>query len=174
MVRFPWVRGLLVVAACAMTSSVALAQLKVGIISVQKAVLDTAEIKKAQAEMEARYRPRQMQMEKLQKELQSVQQQLQAGAGKLTAAAEQDLNAQATRKQKELQRLGEDLQADVDRDRNEILGRAGQRMQEVVRKLAETKGLDVVVEAASTIYFKTALDLTADATVAYDTAYPAK
>ena len=35
------------------------AQVKVAIINLQKAVLDTAEIQKAQKELEARYKPRQ-------------------------------------------------------------------------------------------------------------------
>ena len=47
-------------------------------------------------------------------------------------------------------------------------------MQEVVKKLAEEKGLDVIMDVASTLYFKPALELTKDAVAAYDKAYPAK
>jgi Skp family chaperone for outer membrane proteins len=47
-------------------------------------------------------------------------------------------------------------------------------MQEVVRKLADVKGLDVVVDANSTIFFKPALEITAESIAAYDKAYPAK
>jgi outer membrane protein len=43
-----------------------------------------------------------------------------------------------------------------------------------VKKLAEEKGLDVVVDVNSTIYFKAALEITTDAIAAYDRAYPAK
>src|SRR5215813_11889182 len=101
--------------------SLAPAQSKIAVINLQRAVLESAEIKKASAEMEARYKPRQAEMEKLQRELAGIQQQLQSNAGKLTQQAEADLNANGTRKQKELQRIQEDLQADVDRDRNDIL-----------------------------------------------------
>jgi outer membrane protein len=161
-------------AVCLFLGAAASAQTKVAVINLQKAVIDTAEIKKAQADLEAKYRPRQEQAEKLQKEIQSLQQQLQNLQGKLTPQAEQDMVAQGQKKQRDLQRLTEDLQSDVDRERNEILGRSGQRMTDVVKKLAEEKGFDVVVEAANTYYFKTALDITADATTAYDKAYPAK
>lgn len=149
-------------------------QAKVGIISLQQAVLGCAEIKKASAEMEAKYKPRQQEMEKLQRELEGVKQQLQTNAGKLTPAAESDLNAQGQRKQREIQRLNDDLQADVTAERNEILGTSGRKMSEIVKKLAEDKGLDVVVDAQSTLYFKPAMDLTTDAVAAYDKAYPAK
>jgi outer membrane protein len=150
----------------------AAAQSKVGVINSQKAVIDTAEIKKAQAELEAKFKPRQDQALKLQKDLQDIQAQLQSG--KLNQTAEQDLQIQGQRKQRELQRIQEDLQADVDRERNEILQRTGQRMQDVVKKLADEKGLDVVIDSSNTVFFKPALEFTAEATAAYDKAYPVK
>jgi len=66
------------------------------------------------------------------------------------------------------------LQADVDRDRNDILQKSGGRMQDVINKLAEEKGVDVVLDMTSTLYRKPALDLTKEATAAYDKAYPVK
>jgi outer membrane protein len=152
----------------------AFAQIKVAIINSQAAVIDTAEIKKAQTELEAKYKPRQAQIETLQKEIAGLQQQLQAGQGKLTPQAEQDIQIRGQRKQRELQRLGEDLQGEVDRERQEILGRSGQRMQDVVKKMAEERGLDVVIDVSNTIYYKPALEITKEATAAYDKAYPAK
>src|SRR5688572_8733354 len=150
------------------------AQVKVAIINSQLAVLETAELKKAQAEMEAKFKPRTAQMEKLNKELADLQGQLQAGEGKLTPQAQQNLQITGQRKQRELQRLQEDLQGEVERERNDILSRSGSRMQEIVRKLAEERGLDVVVDVSNTVYFKPALDITKEATAAYDKAYPPK
>jgi outer membrane protein len=150
------------------------AELKVAVINFDKAVVETAEIKKAQVELEAKFKPRQQQVEALQKQLQDIQQQLQTMVGKLTPQAEAQLNADGQRKQRELQRLGEDLQADVERDRTEILSKSGQRMQEVVKKLAEAKDLDAVINANGMLFFKPVLDLTKDATEAYDKAYPVK
>ncbi|HTT63790.1 MAG TPA: OmpH family outer membrane protein [Bryobacteraceae bacterium] len=155
-------------------SKAGLSQTKVAIVSLQRAVLGTAEIKKASAEMEAKYKPRQQEMEKLQKELDGIRQQLQTNAGKLTPAAEADLNAQGQRKQRDLQRMNDDLQSDVTAERNDILGTSGKKMREIVQKLAEEKGLDVVVDEQSTLFFKPALDLTNEAIAAYDKAYPAK
>jgi outer membrane protein len=155
-------------------SKAGLSQTKVAIVSMQRAVLGCAEIKKASAEMEIKYKPRQQEMDKLQRELASIQQQLQSNAGKLTPAAEADLNAQGQRKQRDLQRMDDDLKADVTAERNEILGTSGRRMREIVQKLAEEKGVDVIVDEQSTLFFKPALDLTAEAITAYDKAYPVK
>ena len=169
-------RHRLAVVCCAffLFAKVGFSQTKVAIINLQRAVLESAEIKKASAQLEAKYKPRQQDMEKVQRELQNIQQQLQANAGKLTPQAEADLTAQGQRRQRELQRVGEDLQADVDRERNDILTKSTQRMQEVVKKLAEEKGYDVVVDISNTVYFKPALEITNDAIAAYDKAYPAK
>jgi outer membrane protein len=113
-------------------------------------------------------------MQAIQKELEDLQQKLQAGQGKLTSQAESDLTAQAQRRQRELQRIGQDLQEEVDAERNDVLTRSNQKMQQVVAKLADKLGLDVVVDASSTVFFKEAMDITKSAVAAFDEAYPAK
>ena len=163
---------LLAAAALCASSGRAWAQTKVAIINLQKAVLESAEIQKASAELTAKYKPRADQIDQLQKDLANISQQLQSG--KITAQAESDLNAQGQRKQRDLQRLQEDLQADVDRERNDILSKSTQKMSEVVKKIAEEKGLDMVVDVSTTVYFKPAMEITSDAIAAYNKAYPAK
>jgi outer membrane protein len=148
------------------------AQSKVAVVNSQRAILETAEIKKAQTDLEAKFKPRQDQMARLTKELQDIQTQLQSG--KLNQNGEQELTIQGQRKQRELQRLQDDLQADVDRERNDILQRSGTHMQEIVKKLADEKGLDVVIDTSNTVFYKASLDLTAEAVAAYDKAYPVK
>ena len=76
--------------------------------------------------------------------------------------------------QRDFQRLQDDMQADVEKDRQDILGRMSQKMQDVINKLAEDKGLDLILESSQTLYTKPVLDLTADATAAYNKANPAK
>lgn len=150
------------------------AQVKIAVINSQQAVLETAEIKKAQTQLEGTFKPRQSEIEKIQNEMAALQNKLQTGQGKITAQEEQNLTAQGQRRQRELQRLTEDLQADVDRSRNEILERVGKRMQEIVRKMADERTLDLVIDVSNTVHFKPTLELTKEATAAYDKAYPVK
>jgi outer membrane protein len=150
------------------------AQLKVGVVNTQKAMLDTAEIQKAQGELEAQFKPRQEDVEKLRQELQGIQEQLQKMQGKLTPEAERELNTQFQRKQRDFQRKSEDLQSDVDGRRNDVLARVQQRMIAVIQKLSEEKGFDVVVDSSTTLYFKAALEFTTEATAAYDKTHPVK
>jgi outer membrane protein len=148
------------------------AQVKIAVINTQKALLETDDIKKAQADLEAKFKPRQDQMVKIQKELEDIGAQL--NSGKLNELGTQELNTEGQRKQRELQRLQQDLQDDVQRERTEILERAGTRMQEVVKKLADEKGLDIVVDSSNTVFFKTSFEITAEATAAYNKTFPLK
>lgn len=150
-----------------------MAQGKVGIIDVQRAILETGQIKKAQAEMEAKFKPRQDELEAAQKELQDIQRQLETGGQTLTPAQTSDLQSRGQLVQRRAQRLQEDLEAQVTRDRDGILAQVGQRLQEIVTKMATAKDLDVLIDVSNAVYFKPGLDLTSEAIAAYDKAYPA-
>lgn len=167
-------RPLLVCSALIAFSQIAPAQTKVGVINLQKAVFDSAEIKKADAEMQAKFKPRQDAVSQLQTEIATLAQQLQNANGKLSPSAEADLSAQGQKKQRDLQRMQDDLQSDATSYRNDILSKSSQKMNDIVKKIAEEKGLDIVVDTSTTLYFKPALDITAEATAAYDKAYPVK
>src|ERR1700722_14647602 len=80
------------------------AQTKVAVISLQKALFETAEIKKAEAEMKPTFGPRQAQAEKLNKELADISAKLQNDQT-LTQQAGFDLQAEGKRKQTELTRI---------------------------------------------------------------------
>jgi outer membrane protein len=167
-------RPLLVCSALFVFAAIASAQTKVGVINLQRAVFESAEIKKANDQMQATFKPRQDRIEALNKEIAALAQQLQASNGKLSPAAEADLSTQGQRKQRDVQRLTDDLNADATAYRNEILSKSSEKMSAVVKKLAEENGLDLVVDVTTALYFKEAMDITKDAIAAYDKAYPAK
>jgi len=163
---------LLVCSALVASAQLAPAQTKVAVISLQKALFETAEIKKANDDMQATLAPRQAQGRKLQEDLAAIAQKLEGDPGKLTAQAQFELNAEGKRKQVELTRINEDLQADAEKMRNEILSKSSDKMQALVKKLAEERGYDLVVDTQVALYFKPAMDITGEATAAYDKAYP--
>jgi len=153
-------------------SHIAAAQVKVAVVNLQRAVFESAEIKKADVEMQAKFKPRQDEIDQLNKEIGAIAQQLQNGQGKLTPQVESDLTAQGQNKQRQLQRKQDDLQADATAYRNDILQKSSAKMSEVVKKLAEEKGFDLIVDTSTTLYFKPAMELTNEAIAAYDKQYP--
>jgi outer membrane protein len=153
-------------------AGVGAAQTKVGIVNLQRAISETAEIKKAIVDVTTKYRPRQEDLEKLQADIQNLQQQI--ASGKLAPAAEQQARAEGTFKERQLQRKDQDLRDDFDRERQDTINHAAQRMQQVIQKIADERGLDVVIDSANALYFKAGLELTDAAVAAYDKAYPVK
>lgn len=149
-------------------AGVAAAQSKVAVINMQQAVLDTEEIKKASADLETKYKPRQAELQKIQAELQDIQSKLQAGQGKLTPQQESDLTFQGQRRQRDLQRLGEDLQQEVEAERSAILSTAGRKMAAAVQRVADARGFDVVIDSSTTVYVRPAVDITKEAVAEYN------
>jgi outer membrane protein len=172
MLRTVFLPALLACAAAVLSPSTASAQVKVGIVNFQRAVLGTSEMKKASNDLMLKYKPQQDELEKLQRDMAEIQARLQDP--KTPPAAAVDLQAEGQRKQREAKRVTEDVQADAEKDRNDILQRATQRMTDVVKKLADEKGLDVVVDSANIVFFKPALEITEESIAAYDRTYPVK
>lgn len=149
-------------------------QTKVAVINFQNAVLSTGEIQKALKDLQLKYKPRQDALQKGQQELSDIQTQLQASQGKLSQAGEADLTARGQRKQTQLQRLNDDLTADFEAERDDAIRKASTRMQELLKKVAEEKGLDLIVDSAAAPFVKSGIEITDQVVAAYDKAYPAK
>ena len=66
---------------------------------------------------------------RLQKQLQDIQAQIAERSGQTRAGPASGSASAGQRRQRELQRLSDDLQADVERDRNDVLQRAQANMQ---------------------------------------------
>jgi outer membrane protein len=149
-------------------------QAKVAVINFQNAVLSTGEMQKALKDIQAKFKPRQDVLQKGQQELSDIQTQLNASQGKLSQAGEADLQARGQRKQTQLQRLNDDLTADFEADRDEAVRRTSTRMGELLKKVAEERGLDLIVDSAAAPFVKSGIDITDQVVAAYDKAYPAK
>jgi len=174
MIAIRWKRlaGLAVLTLCA--TMVASAQLKVATVNLQKALQDTAEIKAAEADLKAKYGPRQEELAKLEQEVAKLTQDYEANQAKYTEPALAEMASKIQLKQRQLQRNSDGLQSEVNRERQDILQRVGQRLQEVIKKVSEEKGLDFVVDGSNLLYSKPTMDISADVTAAYDKAYPSK
>ncbi len=153
-------------------TTMASAQMKIGVVNTQQAMLDSDELKKASTELEKKYKPRQDELQKLQNDLQSIQhadQQRQAepagGCGSAGAG-----HAQTARRAAHLRRSAGGC-------RSRPPGHSRQDCAEDAGRGQETgggEGLDLVIDVSQTLYFKPAFDLTADVLAAYNKANPGK
>jgi outer membrane protein len=165
----------LAVCAAALTfSSVASAQAKIAVIDLRRAILETAEIKKASNDLQLKYKSRQDTLEKAQRDLSDLQAQVQSSQGRLSPQGEADLTARGQRKQREVERLTQDLQDDVNHERDTVIQSAGIRMTELLKKMMEEKAYDAIVDTTQLVTFKPSLEITTEAIAAFDKAYPLK
>jgi outer membrane protein len=152
----------------------ALAQSKIAIVDFNRAVVDTAEFKKAYAEIEARYKPRQDALAKAQQELADLETQLRASQGQLSAAGTAELQSRTQRKQMQVERLQEDLQEDFEEDRGAALRLVSNRMTAILQKVADELQVDAIIDASAARFFRPALDATNKVIQTYDAAHPVK
>ena len=175
--RFSTLPALVVVAlGAALPAAMAQSASKIGVINFQRAVVDSAEFQKAYTDLQTKYQPRQAALQNAQQELQDIETQLRASEGRLSNSGAAELQARGQRKQVEVDRISQDLQADFEGERDNTLRLTSTRMAEVLKKLADEKGLDVIVDTASGLvpFARTGLDITDAAIAAYNAAYPAK
>src|ERR1022692_5098777 len=85
-------RPLMVCSTLFAISQVLPAQTKVAVVNLQRAVFESAEIKKADAQMQATFKPRQDEIDRLDKEIADLAKQLQGSNGKLSQQQEADLD----------------------------------------------------------------------------------
>ena len=169
---------MLVLAGALWMPSMASAQSKIGVIDFRGALQNTAEFKKKVDALQAVFKPRQDELQRLSMELQDIQTKLQNATPQDAA----QLQADGQAKQREAQRLNEDLQADVQYEQEDMLRGAAQRMRDVISKVAAEKGLDAVISMEAladpfegrVMHLNAAMDLTDAASAAYDVAHPAK
>lgn len=169
-----WARFGALGAVLVLCGGAASAQMKIGTVNLQKALQDTAEIKQAEADLKTRFGPRQEELAQLEREIAKLQQEAQANQEKYTEMAMNELISRIQIKQRQYQRNSEGLQDAVNRERQDILQRVGQRFQEVLRQVADEKGLDIIIDASNLLFSKDALDISAEVTAAYDKKFPVK
>lgn len=155
-------------------TAAAQAPLKVGVVSLQKSLEGTAELKQAEVDLRAKFGPRQDELANMEKDLAKMQQDYEGNQGKYNESALAELGQRIQRRQVQLQRNSQALQDEVNRDRQDVLQRVGKNLQDIIKKVADEKGLDLVVDSTAALFSKPAMDISAEVSAAYDKAFPVK
>jgi outer membrane protein len=147
---------------------------KIGLVNIQEAILSTADGKKAMAELQKKYQPRQQEIQKLQQDIQAISDQLQKQAATLSDEEQRRLNRDLEDKQKILKRNTEDAQADFNSDRDEMYRRIGQKVVKVIDDYARQNGFSLIIGSDQVpIYYATKeVELTAEIVKLFDAANP--
>jgi outer membrane protein len=122
---------------------------KVGVIDIQAAIFNTNEGRRDIDALAKKFDPKRAELSSLNDEIDSLKKQLAAQQDKLNEEERATRVRTIEQKQKNLQRLGEDAQAEFQSQQNELVNRIGSRMLEVLKKYAESNSLAVVIDASN-------------------------
>lgn len=150
------------------------AQGKIGVININAAIANTAEGKKAIADLQSKYQPRQQEIERLSADVQNIQTQLNKQNPPVAEEEQRRLSRDLEDKQKTLKRATDDAQADFNADRDEAVRRIGQKMVKVIQDYAPQNGIVLVIDGMQVpIYYASKdLDITEAIVKRYDAANP--
>ncbi|HEV2350377.1 MAG TPA: OmpH family outer membrane protein [Terriglobia bacterium] len=125
---------------------------KIGLLNIQAAILNTAEGKKAMADLDKKYEPKRAELQKMQQDIQSLQDQIQRQQTAVSDAAQAQLNRQLDEKKKIFTRTQEDAQSDFGTDRGDVITRISQKMGKVVQDFAQQNGYSVILDLVAPVF----------------------
>lgn len=145
---------------------------KVGVISVQGAIVGTKDGQKAAAALEAKFQPKRKDIEGRQTEVTQMEDQMRKGGNLLTDEKRAQLARDIDEKRKRLNRDLQDAQEEFDQEQQRLLQGLGQRMMAVIEKYSKDNGYSMVLDVSNpntpVLYASSAIDITQDVISLYD------
>jgi outer membrane protein len=149
---------------------------KVVTVDFERAVVQSAEGKKASEKFNAALQAKQADAEKRQKDIDEQNKKLQNGARTLSDAVKGDIQKDIERKTTDLQRLSEDAQKELESLRDELLRPIAQRATALLNATADKQGYTLVVDTSNpqnnVVYYNPKNDITEELIKALDAETP--
>ena len=147
---------------------------KIGVINIQESIGKSAEGKKAFADLQKKYQPREQDLQRQQQDITALQDQLQKQAMTLSDEERARLSRDLEEKQKIFKRASEDANTDFQGDSQEVVRRVGQKMLRVISEYAQQNNFVLVIDNAQipVYYAAKETDLTDEIVKRYDAANP--
>lgn len=151
---------------------------KIGVLNMQVAITSTAEGKQDANELEAKFAPRQQEIQNLQKQLQDIQTRLQTTANTLSDAEKYRLADEGTKLQREIQRKQQEAREDYQDAQQDLIDQLGRKLMTVLDKYSRQNGYAVIIDTSSqqtpVVYAANGINVTEDVVKLYDQTYPVK
>ena len=121
---------------------------KVAIIDIRRVIAATNEGRRDYETLVKKFEPKQKEVQSLQAEIEQLQNELKS-AQNLSEADRANKVRTLEQKGKNLQRVQEDAQKDFQDQQQEIIGKVGNKLMEVLDKYAKDNGYTVVLDASA-------------------------
>jgi outer membrane protein len=157
--------------ACAQSAAPA-APMKIGIINIQSAIVSTKDGQKAAGDLQSRFTPKKVELEKKQSEIAEMQDKLSKGRNTLSEEARQSMVRDIDAKTKSLTRATEDAQAEWDQEQQRIFNEMGGKMLALLDKYGKENAYSIILDVSSqqtpVLFASNSIDVTRDLVEIYD------
>jgi outer membrane protein len=151
---------------------------KVGVLSVQAAIANTAEGKQQAALLQSKFAPQQSEMQSLQKQIEDLQTRLRTGETTLSDDEKGRITQQIDQLTRRGQRMQQEYQEDTNAAEQDVIQGIGRKLLDVIDKYAKENGYSVVLDISSqqtTVFWASdQVNVTQQIIQLYDATYPVK
>lgn len=161
----------IVFATMVLVSGTAVAQGKIGFVSLDRILRDAAPAVRAQKKIEAEFSKRDQELAKLAEQMKRVQDNFEKNAPTMSEGDRRSKEREVNELNREFQRKQREFREDLNQRRNEELAGVLERANRVVRQIAESEKFDVVFQEA--VWADPRIDITEKVIKALDDSKPA-
>lgn len=145
---------------------------KVGVISVQGAIVGTKDGQKASQQLTTQFAPKQKDVQTRQTEITQEEDQLRKGGNLMSEDKRNQMARDIDEKKKRLERDVQDDQEELQQAQQKALQGLGQRMMAVIEKYAKDNGYTMILDVSNpntpVLYASSGIDITQDIVSLYD------
>jgi outer membrane protein len=150
----------LAVVSCLFFSSAARAEQRIGVVDVQRAVMQTEDGLRAQATLKKLFDSRQQELNKKQTDLQKQREDIDKQSKALSKDALQKRVDDWQKQMVELQTVFVEYNKELEKKQKELTDPVFEKVMAIVKRVATTENLDLVIDKQTVAYVRTDLDLT--------------
>lgn len=150
------------------------AETRIGVIDFQRAGTECDEGKAAMAALQKQRDEKLKPFKAKQTEFETLRADYEKQASVLSDTVKQQKQADLQKRGEELQQMLVQAQQDLASQEDEVTKGVSDRLNGVVREIAEKEGIQMVINKAAVVYAPDALDLTNEVIRKYNTRYPAR
>jgi len=150
----------------------ALAQGKIGYVSTERILRDSAPAARAQKKLEAEFARREQELGKVGEQLKRMQDDLEKNGLTMPEAQRRNKERDFNELNRDFQRKRRELQEDANQRKNEELASVVESANRVIRQIAEAEKYDVILQ--DVVFFSPRIDITDKVIKALDGKPPAK
>jgi len=160
MPTFPRLAAALTLAASLTAPALAGAQAKIAFVDFQRAITEVDEGKAAKAQLKKDFDEKQKQLDLKTDEIKKAQADFDKQAMVMSAEAKASKGAELDRRKMEVQEFFMKLQQDLSNREREAMRGIFEKMQGVVKEIADADGLAMVIDRSALVYAQPSLDAT--------------